>query len=258
MPRFAANLSFLFTELPFLDRFAAASAAGFRAVEFMFPYEWPAAEIEARLSANDLRNVLFNVAQGDWAAGERGIAAIPSREAEFAAAIATGLDYAAKLGCRQLHVMAGLTTQGANLATFVRNLEMAADTAAAAHVTLLIEPINPRDIPGYVLTAAEDAREIIELVGRPNVKLQFDLYHRQITHGDARDALAKFADITWHIQIASPPDRGEPDAGDLDYAAIFRDIDASGYAGWVGCEYKPRGSTLDGLGWDRRCGVTLG
>lgn len=259
MPRFAANLSFLFTEVPFPERFAAAAAAGFRAVEFMFPYEWPTEEIADRLSAAGLRNVLFNVAQGNWASGERGIAALAGREGEFIDAIGTGLRYAETLGCAQLHVMAGLTEHGASRATFVSNLAAAAaDLAARSNVTLLIEPINTKDMPGYFLTALEEAREIIAEVGKPNVGLQLDLYHRQVMRGDARDALRAFADITRHIQIASPPDRGEPDRGELDYAAIFRDIDSSGYSGWVGCEYKPRGRTADGLQWPGRCGVTLG
>lgn len=258
MPRFAANLSFLFTEVPFLERFAAAAAAGFRAVEFMFPYAWPADDIAGRLSAAGLRNVLFNVAQGDWAAGERGIAALPGRTGEFIDAIGTGLRYAASLQCPQLHVMAGLIEHGARRDTFVANLAAAADLAARSGVTLLIEPINTKDMPGYFLTAIEDAREIIAEVGKPNVGLQLDLYHRQVMRGDARDALREFAGITRHIQIASPPDRGEPDQGELDYAAIFRDIDAGGYSGWVGCEYKPRGRTADGLQWAGRCGVTLG
>jgi hydroxypyruvate isomerase len=258
MPRFAANLSFLFAELPFLDRFDAAAAAGFRAVEFMFPYEWPADDIAARLSANGLRNVLFNVAQGAWDKGERGIAALPDRSEEFAAAIDTALRYAEKLGCSQLHVMAGLTNHGANREAFVRNLASAADTAAASGVTLLIEPINTRDMPSYFLTSAEEARQLIGEVGKANVGLQLDLYHRQIMQKDAAAAVARFADITRHIQIASPPDRGEPDAGELDYAAIFRAIDAGGYAGWIGCEYKPRASTAEGLDWFRKCGVAIG
>ncbi len=257
MPRFAANLSFLFTELAFLDRFAAAANAGFRAVEFMFPYEWPAAELKARLDAHGLRQVLFNAAQGDWAAGERGIAALPGREAQFDFAITRALSYAGVLGNRLIHVMAGLEQQGAARATFVANLQRGAAAAEAAGVTLVIEPINTRDMPGYFLSRTQQALDILREVASPNVGLQFDLYHRHIMDGDVAKGLYDVRDVVRHMQIASPPDRGEPDSGDLDYRSLLALIDASGYDGYVGLEYKPRNGTVPGLAWAKRLGVEL-
>ena len=258
MLRFAANLSFLFTEVPFLDRFKAAAAAGFKAVEFMFPYDWPAAEIRIRLEANGLALVLFNLPPGDWARGERGLAAIAGREAEFGKAARLALDYAAALDCPRLHAMAGLVADGAERATFVRNLGAAARLAAPLGVELLIEPINARDMPGYLLTQTAEARDILAAVGEPNVGLQFDLYHRHVSEGDVAAAIAEFAPLVRHYQVASPPDRGEPDHGELDCARLFELIDRTGYDGWIGCEYKPRGDTRAGLVWAERCGVSLG
>jgi 2-dehydrotetronate isomerase len=258
MPRFAANLSFLFTELPFLDRFEAAAAAGFKAVEFMFPYDWPAREIRTRLEANGLALVLFNLQPGDWARGERGLAALAGREGEFGKAACLALDYAEALGCPRLHAMAGLVAHGAERAMFVRNLRAAARLAAPLGVEVLIEPINPRDMPGYFLTRTADARDILAEVDEPNVGLQLDLYHRHVSEGDVETAIATFAPLVRHYQVASPPDRGEPDRGELDYARLFELIDRSGYDGWIGCEYKPRGDTRAGLAWAERCGVRLG
>lgn len=258
MPRFAANLSFLFTELPFLDRFEAASKAGFRAVELLFPYAHDAAEIRARLDAHGLELVLFNLPPGHWDKGERGFTAIPGREDEFAHAVDLALRYADALGCRRLHAMAGLTMAGANLATYVANLRLAAAWAKDEGVSIQIEPINGHDMPGYLLTRTADARTVIAEVGAPNLELQLDLYHRHVSEGSAEAAIAEFAPLVGHYQIASPPDRGEPDAGDLDYRELFRLIDKSGFAGFVGCEYKPRAGTADGLAWAERLGVSLG
>ncbi len=258
MPRFCANLNFLFTEAPFLDRFEAAAKAGFKGVEIGNPYEAPAAEVAARLKANGLTPALFNTFAGDAAAGERGRSALAGREQDFDADLAMALSYAEATGCKLLHVMAGLVHQGARRETFVANLRKAARKAAAAGVGLVIEPINRRDIPGYFLNKLAEARAIIYEVGEPNLGLQFDLYHRQVEDGDVAVALKEYAGITRHYQIANPPDRGEPDAGDLNYAWLLKEIDASGYKGWVGCEYRPRAGTLQGLKWAAACGVSLG
>ncbi len=258
MPRFAANLSFLFTELPFLDRFAAARAAGFRAVEYMFPYAWPAEELKARLDAHGLKQVLFNTAQGNWDAGERGIAALPGREAEFDAALAQALGYAGVLGNPLVHVMAGLEPHGAGSGPFIANLRRGADAAARVGVTLVIEPINTRDMPGYFLSRTRQALDLLCDIGRPNVGLQFDLYHRHIMDGDVAAGLNEVRGIVRHMQIASPPDRGEPDEGELDFRTLFALIDASGYDGYVGLEYKPRNGTLPGLAWANKLAVDLG
>ncbi len=258
MPRFAANLSFLFQELPFLDRFAAAAAQGFKAVEFMFPYEHPAQDLRAALDKNGLSLVLFNTAQGNWTAGERGIAAIPRREREFEASIEKALQYAHVLGNRMIHVMAGLVTDGAERGTFVANLQRAAERASEEGITLVIEPINTRDMPGYFLSRTRQALDILKDVARPNAGLQFDLYHRHMMDGDVLAGMKEAKPFIRHMQIASPPDRGEPDSGDLDFRTLLAAIDASGYSGHIGLEYKPRGETVAGLKWAKVLGVELG
>ncbi len=258
MPRFAANLSFLFQDLPFLDRFDAAAKAGFKGVEFTFPYAHKADDIRARLDANGLDMVLFNLPPGHWDKGERGYTAIPGREDEFASAVNLALSYAETLGCRKLHAMAGLVDHGANRATYIENLRLAASWAAPDGIELLIEPINTRDMPGYFLTKTSDALSIIEAVDMPNLRLQFDCYHREIMEGDLCDAIATFAPLTSHYQWASPPDRGEPDKGVIDYRAVWRAIERTGFTGWIGCEYKPRGDTLSGLAWVEKLGLSLG
>lgn len=257
MPRFAANLSFLFQDLPFLDRFAAAAKAGFKAVEFTFPYAHPASEIRSRLDDAGLTLVLFNLPPGHWDRGERGFTALMGRDDEFASAVDLALGYAETLGCKQLHAMAGIASQGGNRATYEANLCLAADWASPQGVDILIEPINTRDMPGYFLTRTQDAVDVIASVGLPNLGLQFDLYHRHIEEGHVAEAVAQYGHLARHYQCASPPDRGEPDTGELDFTALFKAIDATGFAGWIGCEYKPRGTTLEGLGWPSRCGVTL-
>lgn len=258
MPRFAANLSFLFNEVPFLDRFEAAAKAGFKAVEFLFPYENTPDEISSRLRANGLTMALFNVPPGDWTKGERGMAALPGREKDFEAAVATALRYAEATGCRRIHAMPGLRHHGADRRTYVANLRRAARMAAASDVDVIIEPINTRDIPGFFLNTTAEARAVIYEVGEANLGLQFDLYHRQIQEGDTATAIAEFGHLARHYQIASPPDRGEPDDGEMNYRYLFKLIDASGFDGYVGCEYKPRKGTLEGLGWAKTCGVSLG
>lgn len=257
MLRFAANLGFLFTEVPLLDRFEAAAKAGFKAVEIGDPYAAPAADIAARLTDNNLTLALLNIPAGDATAGERGRSALAGRETDFEADLRTALRYAAATGCKLIHVLAGLVHQGARRDTFVANLKAAARRAAAEGVGLVIEPINPRDSPGYFLNKLSDARSVIHEVGEPNLGLQFDLYHRQVVEGDVAMAIKEYAALTRHYQIASPPDRGEPDEGEMNYRWLLQRIDASGYTGYVGCEYRPRRGTLEGLKWAKACGVTL-
>lgn len=253
MPRFAANLSMMFQEHPFLDRFAAAAEAGFAGVEFLFPYDHPVEAIAERLRRHGLTQALFNLPPGDWAAGERGIASLPGREAEFRDGVATALRYARALGCRTLHCMAGLLPgedeRAARERLYVESLRHAAEACAAAGVTLLIEPINTRDMPGYLLSHQAQARRLIEAVGAANLRLQLDLYHCQIMEGDLARHIREFLPIVGHVQIAGVPERHEPDRGEVNYRYLFELLDELGYAGWVGCEYRPKGRTEDGLGW---------
>ncbi|HYZ31351.1 MAG TPA: 2-oxo-tetronate isomerase [Crenalkalicoccus sp.] len=253
MPRFAANLSMMFTEVPFLDRFARARAAGFTAVEFLFPYEYPAAEIAARLRDNGLQLVLFNAPPGDWAAGERGMAALPGREQAFAEGLSRALDYAAALNCPRIHLMAGLAPAGVPrdtlLATYAANLSRATERCAAARVLPVIEPINHRDIPGYILNTTTEAAAIIQAIGPGRLGLQFDLYHCQVTEGDLTPRIERLLPIAAHMQVADTPGRHEPGTGEVNWPFIFGRIDALGYQGWIGCEYRPAGITEDGLGW---------
>ena len=258
MPRFAANLNFLFTELPLLDRFDAAAKAGFTAVESTNLYDATAEEVAARLKANGLTLALFNMPAGNAATGERGLAALTGREKEFWAAFETALRYADTTGGRRIHMVAGLVHQGARRATYVANLGRAAQAAASAGLEVLIEPINRRNIPGYFLNKTGEARAIIHEVGAPNLRLQLDLYHRQIEEGDVAMAIEEFAPLAGHYQIASPPDRGEPDSGEMNYPYLLQCIDATGFDGWIGCEYRPRNGTVAGLGWVEACGVSLG
>lgn len=255
MPRFAANLTFQFNEVPFLDRFAAAAAAGFPAVEFMFPYDHQPQEVEQKLKAAGVENVLFNLPAGDWAAGDRGLACVPGREQEFRDGVAKALKYAAVLGTPRLHAMSGIGVpvgdekRALYERTYVDNLRYAAEKLAEAGLTLVIEPINTRDMPGYFLNTQAQAAEACDQVGKPNLKLQMDCYHMQIAEGDLSVKLRKYADRCAHIQIAAVPDRHEPDHGEVNYAHIFALLDEIGYTGWIGCEYRPAGKTVDGLGW---------
>lgn len=257
MPKFAANLSFLFQDAVPLDRFDAAAKAGFKAVEILLPYSMAKTDIAARLRANGLTQALFNLPAGDWEKGERGLAAMPGRERDFDEALSLALSYAEATGCRTIHAMPGLRHHGAERATYVRNLKRAARRAAVDGVTVVIEPINMRDIPGFFLNTTEEARAVIYEVGEANLGLQFDIYHRAIQQGDVIMAIREFGGLARHYQIANPPDRGEPDAGELNYRDIFKEIDRSGFSGWIGCEYKPRGETVAGLKWTEACGVTL-
>ncbi|NIE82878.1 MULTISPECIES: 2-oxo-tetronate isomerase [unclassified Burkholderia] len=255
MPRFAANLSMMYTEHPFLERFAAAARDGFRAVEYLFPYDFAADELKARLADAGLVQALFNAPPGDWAAGERGFASLPGREDEFRRAFDTALDYARVLGNDKLHVMAGLLPAGADRArhreVYLRNLAHAAEAARAAGILVVIEPINTRDMPGYFLNRQDDAQAICREVGAPNLRVQFDCYHCQIVEGDIAMKLKRdFAGIG-HIQVAGVPERHEPDLGELNYPYLFELIDTLGYDGWIGCEYRPRAGTSEGLGWLR-------
>ena len=253
MPRFAANLSMMFTELPFLDRFGAARAAGFQAVEFLFPYDFPAAEIARRLKEHGLQQVLFNAPPGVWAAGERGTAALPDRREEFREGIRRALDYAAALECPRLHVMAGLAPAGVPrdtlTATFAANLDFAAELAVKAGVKPVIEPINHRDIPGFFLNTNDQAAAIIQAIGPERVGLQFDLYHCQITEGDIVKRVERHLPLIAHMQVADNPGRNEPGTGEVNWPFVFRRIDELGFRGWIGCEYRPAGETTAGLGW---------
>ncbi len=262
MPRFAANLSLLYPEHNFLDRFAAAAADGFKAVEYLFPYAYAPKELAARLQAHGLQQVLFNAPPGDWDAGERGLACQPGREAEFRQGLTRALTYAGTLACPRIHVMAGVLPETGTLRdiyqTFVANLRWAAQTAAGHGVQVLIEPINPRDMPGYYLNRQDVAHQVLADVGEPNVKVQMDLYHCQIVEGDLAVKLRQYlpSGHVGHIQIAGVPERHEPDIGEVNCAYLLDLIDELGYADWVGCEYRPQrpgaGGTTAGLGWMAR------
>ncbi len=255
MPQFAANLSMLYTEHAFLDRFAAAAADGFKAVEYLFPYEHPAAEIAARLKDNGLQQVLFNAPPGDWAKGERGTTCLPGREAEFRDGVLRAIDYARALGCPRIHLMAGLAPQGADRSllrkTYLANLAWAA--AQAKDITFLMEPINTRDIPGFFLNRQDDAHAIVVEVGAPNLKVQMDLYHCQIVEGDLAKKIELYLPTgrVGHLQIAGVPERQEPDIGEINHPYLFALIDRLGWDGWIGCEYRPRAGTSAGLAWMR-------
>jgi len=251
MPRFAANLSLMFTEWPFLDRFAAAADQGFTAVEYLFPYDFAAEDIARRLSDHGLTQALFNVFAGDFAKGERGFAALPSRKTEFAASLPQALRYAQATGVKRLHVMAGLANPAdpRSVTCFGESLKLAAETFGPHGINVLIEPLNTRDNAGYFLTDFAFAMSTIEALGLPNLKLQFDIYHRQILHGDVTKALAAMMPLIGHVQTASVPLRHEPGTGELDDSYIFATLDRLGYDGFVGCEYRPRSGTVAGLGW---------
>jgi len=255
MPKFAANLSLLFTELPFLDRFDAAASAGFQGVEFLFPYDYDAGDLTARLKANGLAQVLFNLPAGNWAAGDRGIAIYPNLTAEFREGVQRAVKYAKALGCRQLHCLAGISPPGADhreiRKTYVENLKFAARALADEGMTLLIEAINTRDIPNYFLNSTTKAADVIESVAEPNLRLQYDVYHMQIMEGDLTPTIDKFLPLIAHVQIADTPGRHEPGTGEINYPFIFDHLDRAGYQGWVGCEYNPRTSTYDSLRWWR-------
>jgi len=253
MPRFAANLSMMYQEHTFLERFGAAAKDGFKGVEFLFPYAYPAADLRARLSEHGLTQALFNGPPGDWDAGERGLASLPGRESEFKKGVASALEYARVLGNDRVHLMAGLIRPGEDRAlhraTYVRNLDYAAREAASAGITIVIEPINTRDIPGFFLNRQDEAHAVCAEVGAANLQVQMDFYHCQIVEGDLAMKLRKYFAGVGHVQIAGVPERHEPDLGEINYPYLFRLLDELGYAGWVGCEYRPKAGTSAGLGW---------
>ena len=260
MPKFAANLSMLYPEFDFLDRFEAAAKDGFKAVEYLFPYAFESREIAERLKAHGLQQVLFNAPPGDWDAGERGLACLPGREAEFRAGIGKALDYAAALDCPRIHVMAGLLPAGTAhetlYPTYISQLRWAAAEAAKQGIDVLIEPINTRDIARFYLNRQDHAHQVLADVGAANLKVQMDLYHCQVVEGDVAMKLRQYLPTgrVGHIQIAGVPQRHEPDLGELNYAYLFSVLDELGYDGWVGCEYRPArgtqtGGTSAGLDW---------
>ncbi|MEM6663708.1 MAG: 2-oxo-tetronate isomerase [Pseudomonadota bacterium] len=247
MPKFCANLSMMFTEHPFLDRFGAAAEAGFKGVEFLFPYDQDAKAIRAELDKHKLFPVLFNSPPGDWEAGERGMAAVPGRNPEFRASFQQATTYAAIIRPGRLHVMAGNAAGRGAQAAFMENLAWAAEQVP--NQLLCIEPINSRDLPAYFLNRSDQAIAVIEAIGAPNIGLQYDLYHAQISEGDLTRRLEKLIPYIFHIQLAGVPDRQEPDQGELNISHIFKVLEDLGYQGWIGCEYRPKGKTEDGLGW---------
>jgi len=260
MPKFAANLTMLFTELPFVERFQAAAEAGFKGVEYLFPYDFPAAVLAAELKKHGLTQVLHNLPAGDWAGGERGIAVLPERVEEFRAGVDRAIEYATALGCKQVNCLAGIVPAGAcqNMArqTFVDNLRFAADKLKAAGIRLLIEPINTYDIPGFFLSRTAQALEIIDEVGSDNLFVQYDIYHAQRMEGELGNTIARNLPRFAHIQLADNPGRNEPGTGEINYPWLFAHIDLLGYTGWIGCEYKPAAGTREGLGWMQRLTVS--
>ena len=255
MPKLAANLTMLFGEIDFLDRFGAAARAGFTGVEFLFPYEHDMKALRQKLDEHHLTQVLHNLPAGNWAAGERGIACHPDRVADFRSGVDIAIDYATTLGCTQVNCLAGIRPDRVDArdahATFVENLRFAAPRLKAAGIRLLIEPLNTRDVPGFFLCHTEQAVDIIDAVGSDNLFLQYDIYHMQVMEGDLASTIARHLTRIAHMQLADPPARHEPGTGEINYGFLLNHIDSIGYTGWIGCEYKPAGSTADGLGWTR-------
>ncbi|WED24026.1 hydroxypyruvate isomerase family protein [Vibrio sp. JC009] len=253
MAKFAANLTMLFTELPFMERFEAAQKVGFQAVEFLFPYDFEPALLAEKLHTFKLEQALFNMPPGDWEAGERGLAALPGREKEFQNSVDVALRYAEALNCKKVHAMSGVMDNKYSYelheVTFIKNIRYAADKFAEKGVTLLIEPLNERVAPGYFISHQRDAVELIKKIGKPNVKLQFDVFHAQIMDGDITNLIHDLSDHIGHVQIASVPDRFEPNEGEIHYPYIFNVLDNVGYSGWIGCEYNPKDTTLSGIDW---------
>ena len=253
MPKFAANLTMLFSELPFLDRFAAAKAAGFSGVEYLFPYDFDKADLREQLDEHGLTQVLHNLPAGNWAGGERGIAILPERVDEFRDGVERAIDYAKALDCRQLNCLVGIAPRDADPfelnEVLVGNLRFAADALARERIRLLVEPINTLDIPGFFLNRTEQAVQLIADVRSSNLFIQYDIYHMQVMEGDIARTVQKHLPRIAHIQLADNPGRNEPGTGEINYPFLFRHLDTIGYRGWVGCEYKPRTTTVDGLGW---------
>ena len=253
MTKFAANLSMLFTEVPFPDRFAAAAEAGFRGVEYLFPYALEKDDIAERLRKNGLKQVLFNLPAGNWEAGERGIACHPDRVSEFQDGVGKAIDYARALGCTQVNCLAGIVPAGVDASvahrTLAENLKFAASKLEDAGITLLAEPVNTYDIPGFFLNRSAQAIALFDEVGSPNLKLQYDIYHMQRMEGELANTIERLLPRIAHLQLADNPGRNEPGTGEINYPFLLSFIDRLGYDGWIGCEYKPRNGTKEGLGW---------
>jgi hydroxypyruvate isomerase len=259
MPKFAANLTMLFTEVEFLDRFAAAAKAGFRGVEYLFPYAFPKEALADELATHGLTQALHNLPAGDWAKGERGIACIPGREQEFREGVAIAISYAKALQCRQLNCLVGIAPKDVEAsvvrATLVGNLRYAARVLEGAGIRLLAEPVNTYDIPGFYLSRTDQAMALFDEIGERNLWLQYDIYHAQRTEGELAATMAEHLDRIAHIQVADNPGRNEPGTGEINYGFLFGRLDELGYDGWVGCEYKPKTATIEGLGWLSRAAV---
>jgi hydroxypyruvate isomerase len=256
MPKFAANLTMLFNELDFVERFGAAAKAGFKGVEYLFPYAYPKEQLAEQLDKHGLTQVLHNLPAGDWARGERGIACDPARIGEFQDGVGKAIEYATTLGCKQLNCLAGIPPRQLSRdkahATFVANLDFAAGKLENAGIRLLVEPVNTRDIPGFFLCHTRQALDVIAAVGSKNLWLQYDIYHMQVMEGDLARSIEEHRAHIAHLQLADNPGRNEPGTGEINYPFLFDWIDRIGYTGWIGCEYKPKGLTEDGLGWLKR------
>lgn len=253
MPKFAANLSMLFTEVDFLQRFEQAAQAGFQGVEYLFPYDFEASTIKGVLESNNLKQVLFNLPAGDWQAGDRGIAVDPNRVEEFQQGVTKAIQYAKALDCNQVNCLAGIVPDGVTAQqaeeTFVSNLRFAAGALKENGISLIIEAINTRDIPGFFLTNTKQALDVIEKVGSDNLNFQYDIYHMQIMEGDLAPTLSEHLGQIQHVQLADNPGRHEPGTGEINYPFLFNHLDSIGYDGWIGCEYKPKTTTQEGLIW---------
>jgi hydroxypyruvate isomerase len=259
MPKLAANLTMLYNEVDFLERFGAAARSGFKGVEYLFPYPYPKEQLAELLNTHALRQVLHNLPAGDWAKGERGIACLPGRVGEFQDGVGSAIDYAKALGCTQVNCLSGIAPAGVDpeklRATFVANLRFAADALAAAGIKLLIEPINTFDIPGFFLSRTKQALDVIKDAGSSNLHVQYDIYHMQRMEGELANTIRTHLAQIAHLQLADNPGRNEPGTGEINYRFLLGFLDTIGYDGWVGCEYKPRASTIDGLGWRAAHGV---
>jgi len=252
VPKFSANLWYLFQELEMLDRIDAAAAAGFKGVEYHFPYQWPAPDLSERLAGHGLEQVQINAPPGDWQAGDRGMAGLPGREAAFKASIVQAMEYAKALRCPLVHVMAGI---GGSLETLAENLNHAAGACEKEGIGVLVEALNPFDVPGYLIPDTATAVSVIKSAGHNNLFLQHDLYHSAINGEDLLPTLAANLGLIRHMQVAGVPARHEPDGDEIDFPALFSAIDALGYSGWIGCEYRPRAGTAQGLGWAKQYGI---
>jgi hydroxypyruvate isomerase len=259
MTKLAANLTMMFNEVEFLDRFAAAAGAGFKGVEYLFPYPYPKEQLAQKLAAHNLAQVLHNFPAGDWAKGERGIACQPERVGEFQDSVGKAIEYATALGCTQLNCLAGIPPAGADRdkvrATLVSNLRFAADELGAVGIKVLTEPINTFDIPGFFLTGTRQALEILKDVGSANLYLLYDIYHMQRMEGELANTIKAHLPRIAHFQLADNPGRNEPGTGEINYRFLFGFLDSIGYDGWIGCEYRPKGNTVDGLSWRAAHGV---